>query len=375
MQKQFKKNYNTTTNNNEKNESKGSVIDLFESLEKPIDEFLLECEKRSGDTAVNYRCDINKLARDMFNKTHYKYIQRNHLESISVDDLIQYFNAAYQEVTIEGKRKYSNSTINRRMSSLKSLIKYLVARKKIDYEINDMYTLLKSLPDKSIMIDVLSNEDTDRCIEYFKTLDSGNVLHLLGRLAVDTALRANELLTLEWNQFTITDDKVIISSRGANKGKGNKTWEDEISIKLYNELLALKTDDNNKVFDISYSTIARAMNKTTKALGLDDKKYTFHSFRKNAVTHTYLVTNGDILAAMDKANHTNVGTTQRYIKGKKRQMTGRYSMTSVCNDLYRDVSHEELLLAISKMDKSTQFQLNKLLSEIVETVKIETVAI
>lgn len=354
LNKKINNDYNITDNKKDK------VIKIHETLVGYIEEFLLDKGKRSKKTSECYRGDINKLAKEMFGYSHYKYIRKQDFEAMGVDDLIQYFDACHQELKIDKSRKYANSTINRRMSSLKSLLGYLVARKKIKYEINDLMILLKSLPDNGIMIDVLSEEDANRCVDFFKTLPMGNILHIIGKLALDTALRANELLTLEWNQFTIFDDKVVVKSRGENRGKGNKSWEDEISLDLYNEILKLKEDDNKKVFNISYAMIAKSMNITTKALNLRDKKYTFHSFRKTSITHTFNVTGGDIIAAKEKANHSNIGTTTRYIKPKNYGMTGMFSLRGkMNNNLYKTVSHEELICALDKMDKGLLFQLNK----------------
>lgn len=351
----------------------GNVVTLYNTLEKDIDEFLLEKRKWSEATYVNYRSDFKKLAEEMFGYDEYKYIRKDDLEGLSVDDLIHYFNTCYQEDTDDGKRKYSNGTINRRMSSLKSLIKHLAGRRKIDYDINELYHL-KTLPDDADMIDVLSDDDADKCIEHFKTFSSGNILYRLGNLAVDTALRINELLTLEWNQFTIlNENEVLIKSRGKRKGKGNKDWEKVISTEQYKELLFLKKEDENKVFNISYSSVTKYMYATIRDLGLDKdgKKYTFHSFRKNSVTFNYNITK-DIVATMNHANHSSTDTTLRYIKVNNYGATGRKSLAGkVDNNAYMKASHEELLSVLSKMDKSLLFQLNKELSNAVESVIID----
>lgn len=346
--------------------AQANLIQLHETLEIYIDDFLLDCKKNSESTYKNYKCDIGKLASDMFNLPHYKYITKEHIESLSISDLINYFNACYQEEKFDGTRKYSNGTISRRISSLKSMIKYLVGREVIDYNIQKLYTFLKTLPNTAIKIDVLSDEDSERCIEHFKTFPMGDKLYLLGKLAIDTALRANELLTLKWNQFTVIDDfTVVIESRGTTKGKGNKDWLVEIHIDLYNELLELKQDNSELLFDLSYSTLAQVMNRTTEALGLNDKNYTFHSFRKNSITYTYNLTNGDILAAKEKGNHSSVATTEGYIKANKYGATGRYSVSGkVDNEAFMKASHNDLLLALNKLDEGTLLRLNMELSKL-----------
>jgi len=328
-----------------------------------IDEFLIEMKKRSIDTYKNYKCDINKLAKEMFEYQDYKYITKQDLEDMDLDSLIQYFNASYQEVDIHGNRKYSNATINRRMSSLKSLLKYLTSRNKIDYPIHNMLTLLKSLPDESIHIDIFSMEEAEMIMNYFKDKCNNQNLYYVAKTSTDTALRANELITLEWNQFYPQKDKVVIKSKGKIKGKGNKEWEEEISLEFYRDLLTLKKDTTNKVFDISYSLIAKWMNRAIKDLGFTDKNYTFHSFRKRSITNTYDLTN-DIFAAQEKANHTNINTTQRYVGKKKYGMTGIYSLGSnIDKELYKKVDKETLLEAIESLGDNFKHLLNIKLNE------------
>lgn len=353
----------STQSDNNVVKSKENTVELKDYLNLYINEFLLEMKKRSNDTYKNYRCDINKLAKDMFGYKDFGYITKQDLEHMNLDSLIQYFNACYQEVDIHGNRKYSNSTINRRMSSLKSLLKYLTKRSKIDYPIQNMVGLLKSLPDESTQIDILSMEEAELIMEYFKDKCNNENLYYAAKTSIDTALRANELITLEWNQFYTQNDKVIVKSKGKIKGKGNKDWEEEISLDFYNELLTLKVDDVDKVFNISYSLIAKWMSRAIKDLGLNDKNYTFHSFRKRSITNTYDLTN-DIFAAQEKANHTNINTTQRYVGKKKYGMTGIYSLgDKVDKELYKKVDINTLIETIESLDKSFIHLLNMKLNE------------
>lgn len=341
------------------------VIVLHETLEKYINDFLNQKKHRSVQTYNAYRSDINKIAKDLFGFNDYSFIKCENLEGVSIDDLVDYFDMCAQESNnVSGERKFSNKTINRRMSSLKSLLKYLSARDKIKYDVFKLDTILKSLPDDSIEIDVLEKEDALKCIEFFKTLYKGNEMYLIGKLGLDTSLRANELLTLTWKQFTVKNNEIIIKSRGSIKGKGNKDWSKEISLDLYNELEELKGDDE-KVFSLNYKNIARGMRKAVDHLQLKDGKYSFHSIRKTAVTHSYYSNDNDILVAMNEANHSNPMTTMKYIKKRKNGKIGMISSREdLESDLYKEVSHEVLLEAIQQLDSISKVHLNKILDKI-----------
>lgn len=352
---------NKVSNNNEQ-----KITSVREYMVNYIEDFLLDAEKRSSQTARNYRSDIQKLAREMFGYDDYKFIKKQDFENLTVDDLIQYFNACWQEVDMDGVRKYSNATINRRISSLKSLLKYLVARDKIEFPINNMLVLLKTLPKTTVTIDVLSIEDADRCIEFFKTQHLGHIASLMAKLSVDTALRANELITLTWKQFYVEENGVTIKSVGDIKGKGNKDWRETISKELYEELLTLKQDGVPTVFNISYSYLAKLMNKTTKELGLNDKNYTFHSFRKRSITNELILTN-DIRAAQKKARHSSIATTGLYLEETNYSMTGYYSLgEKLDKDLYKKVDNELLIKALESLGGGVIHNLNIKLSEILK---------
>lgn len=328
-----------------------------------IDEFLMDKRMRSIDTYRNYLCDINRVANDFFGYEDFKYLTKNDLESLTVDKLIKYRNELYKAEDEYGERKYSNSTINRRMSSFKSLMKYLKARGSIKYPVSDMMTLLKALPNESVEIDVLSTEDAERCMEFFKKQENGLPVYLAAKFSVDTGLRAMEILTLHWNQFYLEENHVMVKSKGKIKGKGNKDWKKEISYELYNEILQLKKEGIEKVFNISYSFIAKMMSKAINELGLTDKDYSFHSFRKRAGTNVYDQT-GDILAVKDFLNHENVNTTQKYVKTKEYGMLGIYSQgEKIDKNLYKNVDKELLLEAIEELDKGFVHILNIKLNE------------
>lgn len=343
-----------------------NVIILHETLERFIENFLNDKKYRSKETYSAYKCDINKLARDLFGYKDYSYIKKEDIESVSMDDLVDYFNMCIEEsFDVNGERKYSNKTINRRMSSLKSLFEYLAVRDKIKYDILKLKSksILRSLPDTSIEIDVLDKEDAVKCIEFFKTLYKGNEMYLIGKLGLDTSLRANELLTLTWKQFTVNGEVVNVNSRGDIKGKGNKNWSKEISLELYKELLTLKSD-KEEVFTLNYQNLARGMKNAINHLELTDGKYSFHSIRKTAITHAYYSSGADIMVAMQEANHSKPETTMKYIKKVK---NGKIGMISSQNDdnsvLYEDVPHEQLLKAIDGLDDISKMKLNEVLSK------------
>lgn len=361
--------------NNEYTVVEDNVVNLFPqmnndkigeeiSLERFIENFLTDKKLRSNSTYVSYKSDLNIISRELYEVEDYSKLTNIIIEDKTIDDLLDYFHLCAHTINHEtGERKFSNKTVNRRISALKSMLDYLVVREKIEYNMHKVCSILKNLPEDGIEIDVLEEGDAFACIEFFKTLHSGKELSLLGELALTTSLRANELLTLTWKQFTVKDGEVIVKSRGNIRGKGNKSWIKSISLEMYNDLLDIKKDEI-KVFTISYTTLMRGMRKAINTLGLTNGKYSFHSFRKTSLTHKYIASGKDIHFTMEEAGHSDPRTTMKYLKTRELSridMVGKRKHKK--EDKYKLVSHEDLLKGIELLDEISKMQLNKILDE------------
>lgn len=323
-----------------------------------ISEWLYYHKANSENTYLNYRADINKISRELFNKDDYKFITKKQFEEvITVENLRIYFKAMRED------KDYSHSTINRRKSSLKSLLERLTLTKVISFPLEEL-KLIPTLKDESVEIAIPSAKVTDEYVEFFGTLHSGEIIQKAAMFSIDTSLRATDTLNLEWHQFYPEDSYVVVKSKGKNRAKNNKNWIHKISYEFYNDLLKLKTDDSKRVFNISYSTLAKAMQKATIALGYEDMNYTFHSFRKRSITYVYKLT-GDVRASQQKAGHSRLDTTQRYVEGEDYTITGYYSLSeNLDSELYKKANNEELLQAIEELGKDTIHLLNLKLSEL-----------
>lgn len=350
----------------------GKVIELYDSIEDYIEEFLMTKKDRSETTYRDYKSDIKFIAHSLFGKPDYKYLRRCDLEDISIGEMMKYFQNMSDMISPKTKRPYSNTTINRRISSLKELYKHLVGRSVIKYNLTAMHEYIQSKKDDSKQYDVLSLEDALSCIEHFKTLPSGDEMYFIGKIALETGLRANEILNLQWKNFNkINNNQVEIVSNGKERGKGGVVFSKIVSLDFYNELEKFKKEGQLNLFTISYDTVNSYMNQTIKSLGLDKdgKYYTFHSIRKTAVTFVYDTTM-DITVAQAFAGHSSVDTTRRYIKSKEVGMVGYFSLSEGLNEDLLENASKEQLLEIIKNNKTLSFIVNKELSKNVENDKV-----
>src|SRR5690606_3046926 len=130
--------------------------------------------------------------------------------------------------------------------------------------------------------------------------------------------------------------------------KGNEIRNVKISMEFYKELLRLKNkSSSDKVFDISEDGIQRMMNYLVKEMKLENRNIVFHSFRKAGVSFSFRISN-DILQAKKAAGHSSLNNTMLYLGEQNYGLLGAVSSKGKINDnLYKNVSHEELVTAIS----------------------------
>ncbi|MFS0643760.1 tyrosine-type recombinase/integrase [Siminovitchia sp. 179-K 8D1 HS] len=321
---------------------------------KIIEEFLQSKKLKNKNTYLAYSTDIKQLIEGLFtNKSIYNVTKRE-LNSINLSKLTSYFSELY-ELAKSKKIRCSNNTLNRKQSTAKEFIRYLKARNVIETEISYL-DLIESFPDDSESIEYMPLDIAKQYAEHIRKFEKHKAeeKYRLVLLAIDSGLRLSEILSIRWNDFIEEDGFVLIRGRG----KGNKKWIEKISYELYNLILEIKSGNNDKVFTLTPKNVTDMMKRTKKALRHDNRNYSFHSFRKTAVTFTRRIT-GSVREAQRKGRHSNVATTEIYLAEEEYPMTGAISLGQGLNhNLYREVSHKELIEALSEMNKDTLFALN-----------------
>lgn len=321
------------------------VTDFTTRAGKAIEDFLYEKGKRSADTTKGYRGDITRFLSDVYNKS-INTITAEELELLDYDSFKTFLNSFYE--------KQSNSTINRYASSVKSLYKYLNATKVIKSDLT-FFELIDTLKNNANSYEAMPMEVVEQYLEAIRFEKNKHLeKQLIIKTAIETGLRESELRELEWSQFKADGERVYISGFG----KGDVKYLEVISRDFYNELLQLKVEGQKKVFTLTKKNLTDMMIRLKKQLRHEDRNYTFHSFKKTAVTNTYRLT-GSITDAQKKGKHKHLATTQLYLQEEEVKMTGYYSLEGNLNhNLYKEVSHEVLLDTLKGMTKEMLFVLN-----------------
>ena len=340
-----------------------NVVELHvRSLLTSIEQFLNQKKQRNENTHKSYCNDIEHFFNTIFEKPYFYVTEHEFNEKTNLDSIMEYFDDLFEQEDDSGKRLFANTTINRKQASIKGLLKFLKVKKVYNQDLSEL-DLIKNLPKETKNIEVINFERAMQYAEWFRKNErfKGEEKYLIVKLAIDSGLRASELLSLKWNQFTIEENSVLLTGYG----KGNKKWIERISIPFYNELTSLK-NDSEKIFSLSYSDLSKMMNRAKNSLGDSDRAISFHSFKKCAVSSVYKMT-GDILEAQKKGKHNSILTTRIYLENEEHGITGIVSLgDDVDHDLYKKVDKETLLKAMELMNKDFLFILNSKIKEIQE---------
>ena len=267
---------------------------------KEIESFIeyLDFEKRfSKHTSLNYEIDLKEFLE----------FQKKDINSIDINDIREYLKFLYD-------KKYSNATISRKVSSLKSFFKYLSGENKIQE--NPM--LLISNPKKEKKLpNFLNYEDLEKLLNIPDLkISDGQRDALIMEMLYSTGIRVSELVNIKIKDIDFNDEKIIIL------GKGNKERYVYYGSKCQN-LLKLYLNEGRKDLPqseylftnkhgnkINDRVIRMIIERNTKLAGIK-QHVTPHTLRHTYATHM-LNEGADLKSVSDLLGHENLSTTQIY---------------------------------------------------------------
>jgi site-specific recombinase XerD len=325
------------------------------NISEHIYQFFTKAGSQSKDTEKTYLNGLNMLANRLYNKEVHDLTT----EEIEAIDYLKIEDYMYK-LSSEGN---SNTTINNRIMSIKSFINFLSKRDVIKYDLGKL-DLISKLPDDGEVTERIPEETLYEYVNYFEQFErNGKEKKWVCLLLLETANRAQDTLNLTKNQFVQEGEFYILKSKGRNQGKGGAGYFEKIGKELYDELMNLNPE-SDKVFSISYRSLSRAFERANEHFGNRLIKYSPHSIKHLALHLEYMYTR-DILAVQRKGNHKNLTTTQRYLGVVNTIIDGAYTRRlNTKEDLFKEVSHQELLSAIDEMPLDSKVLLNQLLAKL-----------
>ncbi|AZV43627.1 phage integrase [Peribacillus asahii] len=335
------------------NNRESKISDLHDyKVFNDIQNYFNDLETFSKNTKRGYERDIKDFFEG-FLKKDIRYLTENDLK---IDKKLI---LKFRKWLIDSE-EYANSTINRKIRGLKSLYDTLSS---YEYDVNlNSFNKIRELPNKTKAHGTLTPEEAFKMAELALETEreQKKIKYYLIQTAIRTSLRISDLLALEWNDFKEKDDLVVIT---IYEEKTNKETEKPLVRSFHEELLSIKEEGKDKVFNIDRDTITRMMKRLRVKMGFPpERNIVFHSFRNVGINFVLDVT-GDVKAAAEQGNHSNINTTYSHYLDRNKNydnMAGVLMDKELNENVLNDLSKEELLELIDKLSFKSKVELIKL---------------
>ncbi|WP_170163392.1 tyrosine-type recombinase/integrase [Brevibacillus gelatini] len=307
-------------------------------------------ELKTDNTRRAYRTDIEYFFQYMRNK----HLNQLHLTDLWFEykDVLRYRNHLRNKL---GKK----SSVNRKISSLRKLYKYLA---KNNYNVNAHAFEVDDLDtDDTDSSGVLSVHEVETMIQLVKELPNGEEKSIFIDLAYSTSIRVSALLSLKWKQIKFIKNgqwEIRLKDKGKENVKG-------IPDELYQMLLMLKRDNDERVFTMSYTTVYDTIKELCAKMGIPEhRNITPHSLKKVLIDWT-VETTKDVKLAAWQGNHSLDVMYKHYLSKNVDYENTPAFMVRKKNDLspIEVLSREELIELIKRSSRAAQNELLSLLKQ------------
>ena len=269
-----------------------------------LDEFLSYLEnvkEYSKYTIISYKSDLEGFIM--------------HSDSRSINDTI--IKSYIKNLSIKG---YSNSTINRKISSLKSFEKWL-------YEMNKIHTIhskkIKYLKMPQTLPEVLSSSYINQLIDELEISTDEDIRDkAIIELLYSSGLRVSELVNLDLEDFN--DNEIIKVS-----GKGKKERLVPLNSKAINSIQVWKNNSRSNIAHRSEKSLfvgrrgSRIDVRQVRRIVLNKLGTYPHAVRHSFATHL-LEGGADIRIVQELLGHEDPNTTQIYTHISAKELKKKY---------------------------------------------------
>ena len=286
-------------------------------MQKEIDDYLnyIKLEKRlSENTSCSYEFDL---------KCFKEYFKDKNIINITENDIVKYLEYLKKE------KNLSSRSIERHLTTIRSLFKYLVKMEIISHDITkniDNLKIGKHLPN------VLTIDEVDNLLNINLDNPFNFRTKAMLELMYGSGLRVSELVSLTLNDIDLYNDTILIHGKGSKErivpiGEFGKKYLSDY-LKVRNSLLKTKNGNPNELFlnnhgkPITRNGFNFLLNNLLKEKGID-KKVTPHTLRHSFATH--MLDNGaDLRTIQELLGHSDIVTTRIYTHVSKKQIQDNY---------------------------------------------------
>ena len=287
---------------------------MQEYIEDYLNYILLE-KRLSNNTYDSYAFDLECFKN---------YFKDKNINNIKENDIVEYLKY------LKDEKKLSSRSIERHLTTLRGLFKYLVKMEVIKYDITkniDNLKIGKHLPS------TLTMDEIDRLMDI--SLDNPFNYRTKAMLEVmyGSGLRVSELVNLTLNDIDLYNDTILIHGKGSKERivpLGDYAKEYLTSyLDIRNSLIKRKNGNPDKLFlnnhgkPITRNGFNFLLNKLLKEKGIE-KEVTPHTLRHSFATH--MLDNGaDLRTIQELLGHSDIVTTRIYTHVSKKQIQDNYN--------------------------------------------------
>lgn len=269
---------------------------------KFIDE--LKYEKNYSDHTTNgYLKDLYEFLEYINDKGIKKF------NDITYQDLRLYINYLFNQ-------GYSNKTISRLISSLRSFFKYLKKEEIID---NNPCALISNPKLDKKLPKCLNFEETERLLNALNTATKEGIRDsLILEILYSTGIRVSELVNIKFNDVSLSNKTIIVNGKGSKQRIVYFGEKCEKKLELYMKKSYNEFNVNNAEYLLLSKTgkklndriVRKIIDKASFIAGIK-MKISPHVLRHTFATHM-LSDGADLRTVQELLGHENLSTTQIY---------------------------------------------------------------
>jgi integrase/recombinase XerC len=270
--------------------------------------------KISANTRRNYSKAISDFCRRIYNNEASEQLLSQFLSLHQPEAVYQALQ--YRQLLIEAK--LAPSTINVRLSALKSFVDYARTVERCNFNLADVTCLKVDSYGDTTGIAVARFREMLQIPD--RTTIKGIRDYAILRLLWDNALRRNEICSLDVCDFSASGRLAILGKGKIQKSQIDLSSATTIALSQWlavkddyrsSDPLFSSLDRRSKGHRLDGSTIYRMVREFSEAAGID-KIVSPHRIRHSAITAYLDASDGNIRAAQGLSRHTNLNTLNRY---------------------------------------------------------------
>ena len=286
---------------------------MQEVIEDYLNFILLE-KRLSTNTYDSYAFDLECFKN---------YFKDKSINIINEQDIVDYLEY------LKKQKKLTARSIERHLTTLRGLFKYLVKMEIIKYDITkniDNLKIGKHLPS------TLTVDEVEKLMDIKLDNPFNYRTKAMLEMMYGSGLRVSELVNLTLNDIDLYSDTILIHGKGSKErivplGDYAKEYLSKY-LNVRSELIKRKNGNPDKLFlnnhgkPITRNGFNFLLNNLLKEKGID-KKVTPHTLRHSFATH--MLDNGaDLRTIQELLGHSDIVTTRIYTHVSKKQIQNNY---------------------------------------------------